>query len=105
MLSGNIMKLESNQIKMLAHHNMNRKHWIRVRVAALETLTALSVSPLLPEEGGGDQYRRGVGRQRRGQRTEGDTPRREERGARCAAKVPGVIDVMTVYPSCCVATA
>lgn len=46
------MKLESNQIKMLAHHNMNRKHWIRVRVAALETLTALSVSPLLPEEGG-----------------------------------------------------
>lgn len=29
----------------------------------------------------------------------------EERGARCAAKVPGVIDVMTVYPSCCVATA
>lgn len=29
----------------------------------------------------------------------------KERGAGCAAKVPGVIDVMTVYPSCCVATA
>lgn len=29
----------------------------------------------------------------------------EERGARCAAKAPGVIDVMTVYPSCCAATA
>lgn len=34
-----------------------------------------------------------------------ETQRRKERGARCAAKVPGVIDVMAVYPSCCVATA
>lgn len=58
---------------------------------------------LLPERD--VQYRRGVGRQCRGQRTEGDTQRQKERGARCAAKVPGVIDVMAVYPSCCVATA
>ena len=42
------------------------------------------------------------GAEARGQK---ETHRDEERGARCAAKVPGVIDVMTVYPSCCVATA
>lgn len=34
-----------------------------------------------------------------------ETHRYKKRGARYAAKVPGVIDVMTVYPSCCVATA
>lgn len=87
----------------LVHHNLNRKHWVTVRDTALESLPAHSLSSLLPE--GGVEYMCGVGRQLGGQRTGGDTQRRKERGARCAAKVPGVIDVMAVYPSCCVATA
>lgn len=35
----------------LAHRSLNRKHWIRAGDAALETLAALSVFSLLPEEG------------------------------------------------------
>lgn len=93
----------------LVHHNLNRKHWMRVRDAAslhhhCPSLFGSVLTPSLPPIQGGGQYRRGVGRQCTGQRTEG-TLRRKERSARCAAKVPGVIDVMTVYPSCCVATA
>lgn len=39
----------------LVHHSFNRKHWIRVRDAGLETISALSLLGLLPEgEVGGE---------------------------------------------------